>query len=262
MKKALLVVSFGTAVYQTREKTIGAVEKDLKQAFPEHDFFRAFTSATIIEKIRQQTGESILTPVQMLASLKAQGYREVLIQPTHVTAGAEYEKIYQAVETFKNDFIALYLGAPLLTCPQDFKAVGRVLVDAFNRRDGDEALLLMAHAGSNACLTAARLIEACGADSIYVAANEGEPTFERVLKTLREKQYRKIVLSPFMLSAGRHALRDMTGTDTSWQRRLEREGFETERVLKGLGEYPAVRGLYVRHAADAKSVSGRVRNKD
>ena len=120
MKKALLVVSFGTSYHDTREKNIAACERDLAASCPDHTLFRAFTSGMIIRKLQQRDGIRIDTPLQALQKLAEQGYQDVAIQSLHIINGDEYEKIVREVQSMRPRFQRLTLGAPLLSGHGDY----------------------------------------------------------------------------------------------------------------------------------------------
>ena len=120
MKKALLVVSFGTSYHDTREKNIVACERDLAASCPDRDLFRAFTSGMIIRKLKQRDGIEIDTPLQALQKLAEQGYQDVAIQSLHIINGDEYEKIVREVQSMRPLFSRLTLGVPLLSSHEDY----------------------------------------------------------------------------------------------------------------------------------------------
>ena len=120
MKKALLVVSFGTSYHDTCEKNIVACERDLAASCPDRDLFRAFTSGMIIRKLKQRDGIDIDTPLQALQKLAEQGYQDVAIQSLHIINGDEYEKIVREVQSMRPLFSRLTLGVPLLSSHEDY----------------------------------------------------------------------------------------------------------------------------------------------
>ena len=120
MKKALLVVSFGTSYPDTCEKNIVACERELAASCPDRDTFRAFTSGMIIRKLKQRDGIEIDTPLQALQKLAEQGYQDVAIQSLHIINGDEYEKIVREVQSMRPLFSRLTLGVPLLSSHEDY----------------------------------------------------------------------------------------------------------------------------------------------
>ena len=124
-KKALLVVSFGTSYPETRAKTIGAIEADLRARYPDRDFFRAFTAKMIIKKLAKRDGEIIDTPHQAMEKLAAAGYTDVLCQSTHVINGTEYDWMIADLRGFTGRFEHLRVGRPLLTRSDDLLALAK-----------------------------------------------------------------------------------------------------------------------------------------
>lgn len=120
-KKALLVISFGTSYAETRAKTIEATEKYLQKAFPDHDFYRAFTSRMIIDKLKKRDNEIVDVPQEVLQKIKDAGYTHVHCQTTHIINGYEYDITLNELKAFEKDFEFLTLGRPLLTSVEDYK---------------------------------------------------------------------------------------------------------------------------------------------
>ena len=121
MKKAVLVVSFGTSYKETREKTIEACEKKIKEGLEGYDFFRAFTSNMILRKIKNRDGLHIENPIEALDRLYKEGYQEVIVQTLHIICGEEFNKLKEQVESYKYKFEKIILGRPLLTYIEDYK---------------------------------------------------------------------------------------------------------------------------------------------
>ena len=121
MKKAVLVVSFGTSYKETREKTIEACEKKIKEGLEGYDFFRAFTSNMIIRKLKNRDGLHIENPIEALDRLYKEGYQEVIVQTLHIICGEEFNKLKEQVESYKDKFEKIILGRPLLTYIEDYK---------------------------------------------------------------------------------------------------------------------------------------------
>ena len=226
-KQALLVVSFGTSYHETYHKTIEAIENDLKAAFPEADFFHAYTSKMIIGKLKKRDGIAMDTPVEALEKIKAGGYAEVLCQATHIINGHEFYRMIREMRPYQDVFERFIVGRPLLSSHADFETMAGVLTDL---------------------LPPLSPVEACGSN-LFMATVEGYPTLKDVTAALHAGHYRRVGLMPFMVVAGDHALNDMAGADgDSWQSRLRAEGFDVASVVRGLGEYPSVRAMFIDHA--------------
>ena len=256
MKKALLVVSFGTSYEQTRKLTIEAIEQDLQAAFPDRAFYRAWTSGMILKKLRETRGMHIDTVQEAMERMLADGVTDVLIQPTHMLNGFEYEKARRAIAAFAGRFEQLTLGAPLIDNWDDLYRLASALEQIFAQVQHDQMLVLMGHGSEHAAFPPYGALEQRfredGFERFAVGTVEFDPGFDGVLKQARAHRPKKIFLAPLLVVAGDHALNDMAGDEEgSWKRQLEREGFEVECLLRGLGEYPQIRELYAEHARQA-----------
>lgn len=254
VKKAILMVSFGTSYADTREHTIGAVERAVQVAFPEMDVFRAFTSGMIIRKMRRQ-GNAVDTVREALEKLKQQGYTHVYLQPTHVIPGEEYDRLCADAAAYTGAFAVMRIGKPLLTETADYPALVQAMEqDGVIRKSAEKAYLLMGHGTPHIINQAYPAfdywLKRSGFDNVFVGTVEGYPTLETLLELLKEHHYREVVLVPMMLVAGDHAQNDMAGDDSdSWKSVLERYGYIVTPQLQGLGAYPAVQALYIAHTA-------------
>lgn len=256
MKKAVLTVSFGTSHLDTMEKTIGAVEKALAEAFPDRTLYRAFTSGMILKKLKSEFQMEICNVEEAMEKMARDGIEDLLIQPTHIIHGFEYEKMTEQIEPYRERFETIRIGAPLLATMEDYEeAVHLIMEDAGLKEE--ETLVLMGHGTEHHTNAAYPALDytfwAKGYRNVVVGTVEGFPEMEEVLKKLKEQQAEKILLMPFMIVAGDHAKNDMAGEDAdSWKSILTREGYEVRTVLKGLGEIPGIRQMFVRHAREAK----------
>lgn len=256
MNKALLIVSFGTSHSDTRALTLTAIERDLAAAFPERLLLHAFTSRMIASKIERETGEHVPSIDEALASFEEQGVRDVLVQPTHLMQGAENSKMLDLLAQAPSSFESLRVGETLLATADDCRKMAQAVIDAFPKADG-EMTVLMGHGsevkGNEVYGTMNSCFAALGRDDIVVATVEGEPDFSFALDAVSRRSPGSVVLAPFMIVAGDHAKNDLAGDDAdSWESRLAADGFKTRAVLRGLGEYPAVRALIVEHARRAE----------
>ncbi len=257
MSKGLLVVSFGTSVAETRKKTIEAIEGDLAAAFPERKAYRAWTSSIIRRKLRSSGELNVDSVEEALERMKADGITDLLVQPTHMLPGEEYGKVVNAVRA-ASGFERLRLGKPLLTGEADIRAVAAVLEDTFSDVGSGELLALMGHgsaeAEENFYLQLTEAFRKDGKPNFIVGTVEEDPGFEPVLRAAKERKPSRIRLLPFMVVAGDHALNDMAGEgEDSWAGMLRKEGFQVECILKGMGEYPKVRAMYVEKARQTEA---------
>ena len=254
----LLVVSFGTSYNDNRAATIGAVESAMETAFPDYAVRRGFTANIIIEHIQRRDGVVIDDVTEALARAKANGVKNLLVQPTHLMNGYEYGDLVKELEACAGDFESVKIGAPLLTTDEDFAAVAQAMVDAAaGYDDGKTAVCYMGH-GSEAAANGiyARMqqhLTGSGHDNFFVGTVEAEPTAEDLVKLVKAAGYEKVVLRPMMIVAGDHANNDMAGDgEDSWKSVFTAAGFQVTCEINGLGELEAIQQLLAAHAGEAK----------
>ena len=254
----LLVVSFGTSYNDNRAATIGAVESAMETAFPDYAVRRGFTSNIIIEHIQRRDGVVIDDVAEALARAKANGVKNLLVQPTHLMNGYEYGDLVKELEACAGDFETVKIGAPLLTTDEDFAAVAQAMVDAAaGYDDGKTAVCYMGH-GSEAAANGiyARMqqhLTDSGHDNFFVGTVEAEPTAEDLVKLVKAGGYERVVLRPMMIVAGDHANNDMAGDgEDSWKSVFTAAGFQVTCEINGLGELEAIQQLLAAHAGEAK----------
>lgn len=254
-KPVLLAVSFGTSYNDSRELTIGAIEKALQDANPDYEVRRAFTSQIIIDKLKKRDNLEIDNVKEAMDRLVADGVKEVVIQPTHVMSGFEYDDVVKEVNEYADKFDSLKISTTLLAADEDYDTlVAAIKEETAEYNQEGTAIIYMGHGTEHdANATYAKLqekIKAAGLDNYFVGTVEAEPTLEDVIEMAKEYGAKKVVLLPLMIVAGDHANNDMAGDeDDSWKTAFEKEGFEVECVLKGLGQYKGVQKMIVDHAA-------------
>lgn len=256
-KKAvgILVVSFGTSYPETCRKTIEKIEDEIRAACPEHSVYRAWTSGMIRRKVLKRDGIRIFGVEEALGQMKADGMEEVIVQPTHVINGIENEEMTKAVMKFENQFQSISIGTPLLTAQKDNEEVIKAVLEEMQPSD-EELLIFMGHGTehhSNAVYAALNFIlKDMGQENVFIATVEAYPSVDHVVKEAAKRNRKKVRLAPFMLVAGDHANNDLAGEDEdSWKSILEKEGYEVSCDLKGLGEYPGIRAVYMEHLQEA-----------
>lgn len=273
-KKAILVVSFGTTYEETRRLTTDAVENKIRAAFPEYEVRHAFTSRIIIKKLAERDGLKVDTEKQALDKLKAEGYTEIIVQPLHMEAGDEYDKLVRAVENYSKAFAKISVGRPVLYYtgqegekPDDYLIALKALQTQFPKLGKNEAVALMGHGGvhpSNTAYAALQLkIQDAGLKNVFIFTVEGYPTIENLVSELKVNKIKKVTLMPLMLVAGDHAQNDMAGDDKeSFKSQLIAEGFKVETYLHGLGENSGIQDIYVQHVKDSIENKYKERAKD
>lgn len=256
-KKAVLVVSFGTSYNESREKTIGSVEKKIAVALPDYEQRRAFTSQIIIDKIAKRDNEKIDNVTEAMQKLVNEGFGTLIVQPTHVMNGEEYDEMKELTEPFEKNFVSIKYGKPLLTSSDDYAdAINAIAKDIPNLTDKSCAVVFMGHGTAhfaNASYSALDYrFKAMGFENAFVGTVEGYPDIDKIKKDLAEFKPKKVILVPLMIVAGDHANNDMAGDDEdSWKTQLKKEGYEVECIIKGLGEYEGIQNMFVKHCNDA-----------
>ena len=274
----ILVVSFGTSFNDSRATDIGGIEKAVAAAYPDWSVRRAFTAQIIINHVQARDGEKIDNMDQALERAVNNGVKNLIVQPTHLMHGAEYDELVEAVEKYKDKFETVKISEPLLgevgedasVVNSDKEAVAKAIADAAVKEAGFDsmaaaaeektAFVFMGHGTSHtAKITYSQMqsqINDLGFENAFIGTVEGEPedtACEAVIEKVKEAGYTKVILRPLMIVAGDHANNDMAGDDDdSWKSMFNASGaFESvETQIEGLGRIADVEQLYVAHIAD------------
>lgn len=253
----LLVISFGTSFNDNRVATIGAIETAMEEAFPDYAVRRGFTAQIVIDHVQTRDGEVIDNVTQALDRAVENGVKTLVVQPTHLMAGIEYDDVEAEIAEYADAFEKVVIGAPLLSTDEDFAAVEKAITDkTADYDDGETAIVFMGHGThheSNAVYAKIQEnLAANGFENYYIGTVEAAPSLDDVIAAVGEKEYKKVVLLPLMVVAGDHANNDMAGDeDGTWKKAFEDAGYEVECVLEGLGQNEAIVDLYVEHAQAA-----------
>ena len=257
-KEAILVVSFGTSYNDSRDVTIGAVEEAIATAFSDYEVRRAFTSQIIIDVLAERDGLEIDNVQQALDRAVADGVTTLVVQPTHLMDGFEYNDLLDELKSYESKFDKVVVGQPLLMSDADFDAVIKAITEkTASYDDGETAICFMGHgteAESNEVY--AKLQEkltAAGYENYYIGTVEAEPSLDTVVAALEAKGgYKKVVLEPLMVVAGDHANNDMASDEEdSWKTAFVDAGYEVECVIEGLGQSSGIQDIYVAHTKEA-----------
>lgn len=253
----LLVVSFGTSFNDNRVATIGAIEDAMEKAFPDYSVRRGFTAQIIIDHVQSRDGEVIDNFGQALERAVDNGVKTLVVQPTHLMNGLEYNDVANELAEYTDAFENVVLGEPLLTSDEDFAAVEKAITEwTADYDDGETAIIFMGHgteAESNAVYSKMQdKLKEDGYDNYFIGTVEAEPSLEDVLELVQAGDYKKVILEPLMIVAGDHANNDMAGDEEgAWKKTFEDAGYEVECLLRGLGENEAIQNLLVEHAQAA-----------
>lgn len=258
MKKAILVVSFGTSYLDTLEKSIGKAEEQIEKHFSDYTVCRAFTSHMIIRKLKEKHGIEVHTPEEMLEKLSEEGYEEIIMQPLHIIPGEEFNYINKIGQAFKKKFKVLKIGRPIFyyqgieELPQDYSLFIEATKELY---ENNESVVFMGHGTANpanavyGCLQ--NVFEDEGYNKVFVGTVEGYPTFESVLRRIKRANIKEVTLAPLMVVAGDHARNDMASDEEdSWKTMLEDEGIKVNLHLQGLGECENFNNLYINRIDD------------
>ena len=253
----ILTVSFGTSYNDSRDITIGAIENAIQAANPDKEVRRAFTSQIIIDKLKERDGLEIDNVEEAFARLVSDGVKELIVQPTHVMSGFEYDDLMEVVKANQGSFDSVKIGAPLLTSDDDYaKVIDAITAATAEYDDGETAIVFMGHGTEHASnATYAKLqsmLGDAGKKNYYIGTVEAEPTLDDVVAAVKAGGYKRVVLEPLMVVAGDHANNDMAGDEEdSWKTVFEGQGFEVVPILRGLGQIEAIQDMYVDHVKNA-----------
>lgn len=266
MKKAILVVSFGTSHMDALKNSIEKIENKIRDEFKEYEVFRAFTAHFIIKKLKAKEDLNILTPEEALEELKENGFEEVIIQPLHIIPGEEFDYIEGIAESRRDDFKVIKIGRPIFFyqgmngLPEDYSLFIESIKDLLI---GEESVILFGHGTEHPANAVYGMLQTVltdeGYENVFVATVEGYPTVKNALKKLMNKGITKTKLVPLLLVAGDHVKKDMASdNDDSLKSILENHGIEVKLHLHGLGEHEEFDKLYINRIYD--SIEGRYIN--
>ncbi len=261
-KDAMVVMSFGTTMKETRDKTINATVEEIQKALPDLRVIVAYTSHIIIDRIRAKEGLIIPTPEEALDQLKAEGYTRIALASLDIIPGMEYDYKCGIYRNYRNRFKKMTMGLPLLFWQgqenqrDDVMETVEAFATQFPKLGSDEALLVMTHGTphpSNAFYAVIQdRLNKLKKGRIHVYSVEGMPMLEHVIPLLKREGVKHVTLMPMMMVAGDHANNDMAGDDDdSHKVILQNEGFTVTPFIHGMGENPAVRKIFVERALES-----------
>lgn len=281
----ILVVSFGTSFNDSRVADIGGVEKAIQAANPDWSVRRAFTAQIIINHVQARDGEKIDNVDQALQRAIDNGVKNLVVQPTHLMHGAEYDELVEALDNYKDKFESVTVAEPLLgevgadaTVVNEDKAKVAEDITAEAVKDAgydsleavkadSTAFVFMGHGTSHTAKVSysqmASQMAALGYDNVFVGTVEGEPeetACEAVIEAVKAAGYKNVILRPLMVVAGDHANNDMAGDDDdSWKSMFTASGNfdKVDTQIAGLGEIEAVQQIYVDHTKAAIDSLGK-----
>ena len=281
----LLVVSFGTSFNASRAADIKGIEDALQAAYPDWSVRRAFTAQIIINHVQARDGEKIDNMQQPMDRAVANGVKNLVVQPTHLMHGAEYDEMMEMIDSYRDKFESVAVAEPLLgevgadaaVINSDKEAVAKAITAAAVKDAGFDSLdaaaaektafVFMGHGTSHtAKISYSQMqttMQTLGYDNVFIGTVEGEPeetACENVIEAVKAAGYTKVVLRPLMVVAGDHANNDMAGADDdSWLSQFKASGAfeEVDTQIAGLGEISDIQQLYIAHTKAAiESLNG------
>ncbi|MCI7639125.1 MAG: sirohydrochlorin cobaltochelatase [Clostridiales bacterium] len=278
-QKEILVVSFGTSFNDSRVKDVKSIEDAIQAAFPDWSVRRAFTAQIIINHVQARDGEAIDNMEQALDRAVANGVKELVLQPTHLMHGAEYDEMMDALDAYRDKFDKIAVAEPLLgevgsdatAINADKEAVAKAVVtdtaadggfaDAAAAAEQGTAFVMMGHGTAHVAKVTYSQMQTqmgkLGYDNVFIGTVEGEPeetACEAVIEAVKAAGYKNVILRPLMVVAGDHANNDMAGSEEdSWKSLFEADGsFDSVTAqIAGLGSIAQVQDLYVAHTQAA-----------
>ena len=275
----LLVVSFGTSFNDSRVKDIKGIEDALQAAYPDWSVRRAFTAQIIINHVQARDGEKIDNMQQALDRAVANGVKNLVVQPTHLMHGAEYDEMMEMIDEYKDKFESVAVAEPLLgevgadaaVINADKEAVAKAVTAAAVKDAGFDSLdaaaeekvafVFMGHGTSHTAKVSysqmQTAMQTLGYSNVFIGTVEGEPeetACENVIEAVKAAGYTKVILRPLMVVAGDHANNDMAGADDdSWLSQFQASGDFTsvECQIAGLGEIEDIQQRYIEHTKAA-----------
>ena len=273
----LLVVSFGTSYNDSRVNDIKSIEDALQEAYPDWSVRRAFTAQIIINHIQARDGEKIDNMTQALDRAVANGVKNLVVQPTHLMHGAEYDEMCATIDEYRDRFESVSIAEPLLgevgsdatVINADKEVVAKAITAAAVEASGFDSLeaakeagaafVFMGHGTAHVAKVSYSQMSAqmqnLGYENVFIGTVEGEPeetSCESVIEAVKAAGYTNVILRPLMVVAGDHANNDMAGSDDdSWKTMFEAADFTVDCQIAGLGEIADIQALYIAHTQAA-----------
>ena len=252
-KKAILVVSFGTTYLDTLKKNIENLENKIAEKYKDYKVYRAFTSKIVMKRLADR-GINILDTKEALEKILNDGFDEVVICPTHIMSGFEYDKICSLAKPFEAKFKRMVISKELLCSVEDIEYFVDNMIKEYPLNE-DEAMIFVGHGTehrANMVYSAVNyMFYHKGYPQYMVSTVEGFPNFQDSFADLDRQLKKKVKIAPLLLVAGDHANNDIAGDEEdSLKSQLKAKGYEVIPYVKGLGEYDFIIKLYLKHLAE------------
>lgn len=253
---AILAVYFGTTYKDQRIRSISSMTEDIKKNFHDCKIYTAFSSGFIIKKL-QNVDPDILSISKAMEKIRSDGIKNVFVQPVIFIKGEEYEYILNSSMKYKNSFDSIKIGEPLLSSEDDYSLVSSALKEIFSQRLLENIIFMghgTEHPANSSYMRLYSEMQSCGMKNSFIGLAESKPDINDIIEFLKNKNSKDVLLTPFMLVAGDHARNDMSG-ENGWEKVLSSLGYNVSVLLKGMGEYPQIRSIFIKHIKALKGES-------
>lgn len=247
MKKAILMISFGTSHLAQKKESIDPCIEAIKEAFKEWDIYETFSSGFLRKKLKEEQGLVLPSPKELMEKLKELGYKQVIIQPLFLIEGIEYDKLIELAKSYEKD-IQVQVGKALLSQREDYKALVQEIVREYSQMKTQ--LLVLGHGSTHEAHTSYHILQEVLDEAGLKACVTTLEDRDKIYTLPLEKG--KVTLIPFMLVAGNHILKDvLSDEETSWKSGLTKLGYDLEVIQRGLGSYKSTSQIYIQHIGNA-----------
>lgn len=256
MNRAIVIVHFGTTHQDAIRKALDPFVNDVRNAFCDYEVTEVYSSGFIRKALARKHGITKPSLEEVLDRLSEEGCEEVIVQPTVLMMGIEYDRISKTIEQYQSRFSSIVLGRPLISSRADYDTIIEILDCEYDiRKNPGDAFLFMGHGSEHPgeAIFAAMdyRMKHDGMRNAYVGTVEGYPSLEVVLPDVILADPEVVYIIPMLIVAGDHAVNDMAGDDeASWKSRIEAAGYDVVPVIKGLGEIPGIRNMVIDHIRD------------
>lgn len=254
MKKAILIVSFGTKHLNTLNNTIGAIERYIQEQFPNYRVYRAFTSEMIVSILKNEYATEVCTLDEAMDQMHEDGVDQVIVQPTYVVHSMAFLKLKEELKKYRGAFQKICLGEPLLNRPEDYKACVNAMIDEW-KLTREEIIVIAGHGTRHYAQSAYTMLEYVfhlfGYTNVLVGTVRGFPDVNNVMEKLELLDRARVRIIPFMIVSGEHVMYDLSKGGTSWASRFSKMGFPSEVESRGLGEMQGIRRIFAEHIREA-----------
>ncbi len=258
-QKAILIVSVGTSHIEALENTTYKLGQKMAEHFSEYKLYYAFSNQLILNKMKEKRQGMFLSIKEALEQMLSEGIEEALVQPTYILNGIENAKMLEEIAEYREQFIDICIGNPLLSAPEDYKKTLHAILKNVDLEE-NEVLVLVGHGSSHkADMTYQKLEDMAhelGIPQVFAGTIGGSLSFTHVMERLEKQGSQKVCLMPFLFVLGNHAKKDIAAETNSWKSMLAENGYKVRIFLKGLGEIEDIQELLIAHLEEKMKKEG------